>query len=96
VNIASLVLGNRLLCGLRVAGPIVVDARHVSPSRSAALNAAGAADGAVVTGGLGYQFGNARAWLLHDLKRFEQAVLAGILLAGTGWTIYCWSSGREE
>jgi membrane protein DedA with SNARE-associated domain len=91
-----LILGIRFLYGLRVAGPIVMGARHVSPFRFAALNAAGAAVWAVVICGLGYQFGNALAWLLHDLKLFEEAVLAGILFAGLGWTIYRWSSGRKE
>jgi membrane protein DedA with SNARE-associated domain len=91
-----LILGIRFLYGLRVAGPIVMGARHVSPLRFAALNAAGAAVWAVVVSGLGYQFGNALAWLLHDLKLFEGAVLVGILLAGLGWTIFRWSRRRID
>jgi membrane protein DedA with SNARE-associated domain len=42
---------------------------------------------AALIAGLGYQFGNALDWLLHDVKLIEEAVLAGILIAGFAWSI---------
>ncbi len=82
-----LILSIRFLYGLRVAGPIIMGARGVSPVKFAALNVIGAIAWAALISGLGYQFGNALDWLLHDVKLIEEAVLAGILIAGSGWSI---------
>jgi membrane protein DedA with SNARE-associated domain len=83
-----LIAGIRFLYGLRVAGPIALGALGVRPLKFAVLNTIGAAAWAVLITGLGYQFGNALEWLLRDLKRIEEGVLVGILVAGIGWSIF--------
>lgn len=82
-----LILSVRFLYGLRIAGPIVMGARGVSPLKFAALNVLGAAVWAAVIAGLGYQFGNALEWLLRDIKLIEEAVMVGILIAGFAWLL---------
>jgi membrane protein DedA with SNARE-associated domain len=82
-----LILSIRFLYGLRVAGPIIMGARGVSPVKFAALNVTGAVVWAALIAGLGYQFGNALDWLLHDVKLIEEAVLAGILVVGLAWSL---------
>jgi membrane protein DedA with SNARE-associated domain len=81
-----LILSIRFLYGLRVAGPIIMGARGVSPVRFAALNVTGAVVWAALIAGLGYQFGNALDWLVHDVKLIEEGVMAGILVVGLAWS----------
>jgi membrane protein DedA with SNARE-associated domain len=47
----------------------------------------GAVVWAALIAGLGYQFGNALDWLLHDVKVIEETVLVGILIAGFAWSL---------
>ena len=82
-----LILSIRFLYGLRVAGPIILGARGVSPVKFAVLNVTGAIVWAALIAGLGYHFGNALDWLLNDVKLIEEAVLAGILIAGFAWSL---------
>lgn len=83
-----LILSIRFLYGLRIAGPIVMGALEVSPFRFTVLNLIGAAIWAVLIAWLGYIFGSALEWLLQDIKRIEESVLVGILLAGALWSLF--------
>lgn len=86
----GLILGVRFLYGLRVAGPVVIGASGVGLARFALLNMLGAALWASAVGGAGYYFGAALAAVLADLKRFEQAVLIGMLAAGALFWLWRW------
>jgi membrane protein DedA with SNARE-associated domain len=91
-----LILSVRFLYGLRIAGPLAMGARGVSAPRFAVLNMIGAVLWAGLISGLGYQFGNALEWLLHDIKLFEEAILALLLIAGLVWTFFRWCAVRKR
>jgi membrane protein DedA with SNARE-associated domain len=63
-------------------------ARGVSPLEFASLNMIGAAVWAGLIATLGYQFGNALEWLLHDIKVIQEGILAGILIVGVAWSSF--------
>jgi len=90
----SLILGVRFLYGLRVAGPIVIGASGVPLARFVVLNMIGAALWATVVGGAGYYFGAALAAVLNDLRRFEEAILIGIVVAGVIFGLWRWRVDR--
>lgn len=77
-----LILSVRFLYGLRVAGPIAMGALRVGPRRFAWLHAVGAAVRALLIAWPGWQLGNMRELLFHDLRRIAQRVLGLLLLAG--------------
>jgi membrane protein DedA with SNARE-associated domain len=64
---AGLIIGIRFAYGLRIAGPIVI-------------NAIGAMIWAPLIAGIGYLFGHALEWLFADLKQYETIGLLGLLL----------------
>lgn len=84
-----LVIGVRFMYGLRIAGPLLLGVSHVLPPlRFAALNFIGALLWAMLIGGAGYLFGRAMEMLLLDAKRYEVALLGGLLLVGIGFWTY--------
>lgn len=85
---SPLILGVRFLYGLRVAGPVIMGALHVSPLRFVMLNLIGAALWAMLIAGLGYHFGTLLETIMHDLKRFEEVILVLILVSGLAWTLF--------
>jgi membrane protein DedA with SNARE-associated domain len=77
----ALVLGIRLMIGLRIAGPMLMGWARVDPWRFTLLNAVGAALWAVLVAGAGYGLGNAWASLAdHPQGR----VLLILFVAGAG------------
>lgn len=82
------ILSIRFLYGLRIAGPVILGSSKVSMLRFAALNAVGAAIWAVAIAGAGYTFGAAIGAVFVNVRRIEEAVLVGILVAG--FAIWIW------
>lgn len=77
-----LILGIRFLYGLRTVGPLAIGMSPVGWLRFFALNLISAAAWAVLIGGAGYLFGQALALVLTDLRRYEEALLALMAIAG--------------
>jgi membrane protein DedA with SNARE-associated domain len=77
-----LIVGVRFLYGLRTVGPMAIGMSGVPPMRFALLNGLGALLWAALVGGAGYLFGQVLQDMLGDVKAVEQAVFAGMLLAG--------------
>lgn len=82
------ILGVRFLYGLRTVGPMALGALGVPRWKFAMLNMLSAALWAAAFSALGYQFGNAMAWLLHDLRAAEEGLLGALCLAALGWAAY--------
>lgn len=86
-----LILGIRFLYGLRIVGPLAIGMSSVSRIRFFGLNLLGAIAWAMLIGGAGYLFGYALELLLADIKRYEEAFLALIVIAGiVVWLVYRW------
>lgn len=84
-----LILAIRFLYGLRIVGPFAIGMAAVSRIRFFALNLIGAVIWATLVAGAGYLFGHAVELLLADMKRYEETLLALIVLAGIAvWVIY--------
>ena len=77
-----LILGVRFLYGLRVAGPVLIGMSRVSHVEFMLLNFIGALIWAMVVTGAGYVFGQAVEMGMHDARRYELELLAGIALVG--------------
>ena len=90
----GLILSGRFLYGLRVAGPVVIGASGVPLARFIVLNTIGAALWATMMTCAGYYFGAALALVLVDVKRVEEAVLIGLLVAGTAF--WRWRAARRR
>jgi len=73
---------NRFMYGLRVAGPVAIGASGVKAWRFVVFNLLGAALWALVVGGAGYLFGQTLNWLFTDLKRYEELALVVLAVAG--------------
>jgi len=92
----GLILSVRFLYGLRVAGPVVIGVSGVSLARFVALNTIGAALWATTVTGAGYYFGAALALVLIDVKRFEEAVLIALFVAGLAFWLWRWRAARRS
>ncbi|MGK0173190.1 MAG: membrane protein DedA with SNARE-associated domain [Gammaproteobacteria bacterium] len=83
-----LILGIRFMIGLRTAGPFVMGWAGVNAWKFAAFNLIGAAFWAVIVGCIGYYFADALDAVLHDLRKVEDIVIVGIVVAGVvAWLI---------
>ena len=80
-----LTLSLRFLYGLRIAGLIAIGMTPVPWHRFLVLDLIGAVVWVGILTGLGYVLGNALAWLLADLRRYEGAIIAALALLGAGW-----------
>jgi membrane protein DedA with SNARE-associated domain len=89
-----LILIGRFMYGLRIVGPMVLGMSGIYSFRFAMLNMIGAMFWAVTIALAGYWFGAAMEWVFTDLKRFEEAVLLGILLVGAGYSL--WRRHKER
>ena len=87
-----LILGLRFFYGLRIAGPFVIGMSGIPFTVFAVLNMAGALVWAVAVASAGYYFGMALEIWIANLKQFEEAVLAIILVVGAG--IWLWRRKR--
>lgn len=77
---APLIVGVRFMYGLRVAGPLAMGASGVPAWRFALFNALGAAIWAPLVAGAGYLFGQTLEWLFDDIRRYQEAALAALLV----------------
>jgi len=77
------ILGFRFLYGLRSVSPFAIGMSEVSYLRFILLNLAGAGIWASVIGLAGYFFGQAVEVFLGDIKRYELALMAGIIGTAT-------------
>jgi membrane protein DedA with SNARE-associated domain len=86
-----LILGIRFLYGLRIVGPFAIGMSSVSRIRFFILNLLGAIAWAALIGGAGYLFGYALELLLSDIQRYEEWLLALIVIASVAvWIFYRW------
>lgn len=88
------ILTVRFLYGLRIAGPLILGSSRIPLHRFAILNVLGAAIWALLVSGVGYTVGAALNALLADLKRVEEAALAGILVFGI--VFWLWRRYRKQ
>lgn len=92
-----LILGARFLYGLRTVGPMAIGMSRVAWIRFLALNLIGALAWAVLVAGAGYLLGSALELVLADLRRFEEALLVLIAVAGVViWLSYRWRHRRTS
>lgn len=76
----------RFLYGLRVAGPFALGlAGKISPVRFLLLDMVGGFLWAPVVGGIGYGFGEVALGILHEVERYEAALLVGLIVVALGW-----------
>jgi membrane protein DedA with SNARE-associated domain len=74
----------RFLYGLRTVAPFAIGLSSVSLRKFIALNVTSAAIWAVTLGVLGYFFGQVMEAVLHDIKKYELIIMAGIfVIAGS-------------
>lgn len=66
--------------GLRVAGPVAIGMSDMPAWRFILLNLVGAAIWAPLVTGVGYLFGETLQWLFADIKKYEEIVLASIIV----------------
>ncbi len=90
----ALIPAVRFLYGLRIAGPIIIGISGVSSARFALLNMMGALVWAAIIALAGYYFGALLELLLKDIKHIEEAILLGILLAGS--IFWLWRCARNR
>jgi len=92
-----LIAGFRFVYGLRTVTPFAIGISNVSYIRFAALNLIGAAIWSITVGLAGYFFGEAMETILGDLKRYELALMAGlVLIAGVVWLIRLYRQRRPR
>lgn len=77
-----LILLMRFLYGLRMITPFALGMSRISTSRFLVLNTLGALIWAIVGGTAGYLFGKVLESMMGDLRHYEQAILAAIILLG--------------
>ena len=70
----------RFLYGLRTVAPFAIGLSNVSLKKFIFLNVISAAIWAVTLGVLGYFFGQIMEAVLHDIKKYELMIMAGIFL----------------
>lgn len=75
-----IILGFRFLYGLRTVGPFAIGLSNISTLKFLIFNMISAAVWAVALGVLGYVFGQTMELLLNEIKRYELAVMAGLLV----------------
>jgi len=77
-----IILGFRFLYGLRTVAPFAIGLSGIPTWKFVLLNAASAAVWAVALGLLGYVFGHSMELVLDEIKRYEMAVMAGLVAVG--------------
>ncbi len=75
-----IILGFRFLYGLRTVAPFAIGMSEIPAWKFAILNIVSAAVWAVTVGLLGYLFGHTMEILLEEIKRYEMAVMAALLV----------------
>jgi membrane protein DedA with SNARE-associated domain len=78
---APLIVGIRFMYGFRILGPVMLGMGRVPAWKFVIYNFIGAAIWAPLIAGVGYFFGSALESVLHDIKRVELWVFAGVALA---------------
>lgn len=78
-----IILGFRFVYGFRTITPFVIGMSRVPILEFAILNVISAAVWSIVIGVLGFAFGHAMELVLGDLRRYEEAIVATVLLTGT-------------
>lgn len=92
-----LILGFRFLYGLRSVTPFAIGMSKVSYVRFAALNFIGAAIWAITVGLAGFYFGQAMESVLGDLKRYEVALMTGLIcIASIVWLLHIFRQRRRN
>lgn len=79
---APIIIGIRFMYGFRIAGPIMLGMGRVPAWKFVVYNFIGAAIWAPLIAGIGYAFGEILESALGNMKRFELAVFATVLLIG--------------
>ncbi len=92
---APLIIAVRFLYGLRTVGPVAIGMSRVHWFHYVVLNAIGALLWAVLIAGIGYALGEALTRALGDLKRVEEWVFGGVLVAGLATLAWLRRRGRR-
>lgn len=90
------VISLRFAYGLRNLGPAAIAILGVPRKTFVVFNVVGALLWAALFCGIGWQFGQALQWWLGDLRSIEEALLAGVLLAGLGYSGWRWWRGKRQ
>ena len=85
---AWVVLTVRFLYGFRIAGPVLIGVSGMGWQRFAFFNALGAVIWAVLLTGIGWSFGHAAELLLGELRHYEGAVAAVLLVLAVGYAAW--------
>ena len=92
-----LILGFRFLYGIRTVTPFVLGSAGINPFRYLFLNITGALVWAIALGIAGYYFGHALELLVSEVKKYEQWVIAGMLLTSmVVWFAYRLRDKKEN
>ena len=91
-----LIFGSRFLYGFRAITPIILGTSKVSAIRFFILNVLGAITWAVLFGLGGYVFGGAVERFLGNMKKFEGAIVAAIILIAVLIQVIAWARRRKE
>ena len=90
------ILGFRFVYGIRTVTPFVLGAGGTPPLRFLVLNGVGAAVWAAVVGTLGYVLGHSLEALLGEIRRYELAIAATILLLGAAMRLFRHRAGPRR
>jgi len=92
-----LILGFRFLYGIRTVTPVAIGMSDVSYFRFAVLNFFGAGVWASGIGLAGYYFGSAVEIMLGDIRHYELALMASIIVIGSlVWLVYFYRRHRSS
>ncbi len=87
----------RFIYGFRTVTPFLIGASGISPWRFMAFNILGGLSWALAIAILGYVSGHAAELLLHDIKKYEFAIMGAIVAAGlTIWALYALATKRKR
>lgn len=91
-----LIPGFRFLYGLRTVTPFLIGVSKVSPLRFLILNIIGASVWAIVTGTLGYLFGQSLEIVMGDIKRYELLIFSTVICTGIIVWLFHWHKNKQQ
>ncbi|MBN2360731.1 MAG: DedA family protein [Deltaproteobacteria bacterium] len=90
------ILTFRFVYGVRTVAPFLIGASRVHPVKFALLNVVSAVTWAVAVAALGYALGQAAEVFLHQVKKYELALLAAIAVIGVALHLFFMLRRRKQ